>query len=162
MQLKFPGLQVRAIYPVSHSKTAISPVPLPWLQAEQGRRPHPRPLSISRWTQASGAETAHTWQCTNPFEILGLHGFGPSSISGSSGPPLGARIFPAVVTNVVDSKLVSFLVHSLPILPTKPLFVVILLTWKRLASSHVRFTRSEKRAEWQWLFLHVLQMSSAC
>lgn len=67
-QLKLPGLQVCAIYPVSHSKTAISPVPLPWLQAERGRRPHPRPLSISRWTRVSGAETASRWHCTNPIE----------------------------------------------------------------------------------------------
>lgn len=121
----------------------------PDLLASQDGPEHQGPRLCTGGSAQTPLKTVSAW----PWAILNLWKLWPS---------LGARIFPAVVTNVVDSKLVSFLVHSLPILPTKPLFVVILLTWKRLASSHVRFTHSEKQAEWQWLFLHVLQMSSAC
>lgn len=143
-QLKLLGLQERASYPVSRSKTAVSPF-LSHGSRQNGAESHTPDLSASqdgpkhqgpRRRPGGTAQTVKTLSAW-PWAILNLRTLWPS---------LGARICPAVVTNVVDSKLVSFLVHSLPVLPTKPLFVVILLTWKRLASSHVRFTHSGKQA----------------
>lgn len=158
-QLKLLGLQERATYPVSRSKTAIFPFlshgsrqnraesHTPDLSASQDGPKHQGP----RRRPGGTAQTVKTLSAS-PWAILNLRKLWSS---------LGARICPAVVTNV-DPKLVSFLVLSLPILPTKPLLVVTLLTWKRLASSPVRLTHSGKQAEWQWLFPCVLQMSSAC
>lgn len=126
-QLKLLGLQERATYPVSRSKTAISPF-LSHGSRQNGAESHTPELSASqdgpehqgpRRRPGGTAQTPLKTVSARPWAIFNLWKLWRS---------LGARICPAVVTNVVDSKLVSFLVHSLPILPTKPLFVVTLLT----------------------------------